>query len=668
MAAVAPGELFHTATNAPVRVSEGFVTMPLHTTAMRWQEGNGEHNPGGLPFRWDSHKAGQVTFRILTLENRFLSVEIAPEAGGALAGVIHKPSGRDVFYREDAAKTRVPFWESGVKASFPYPEHGIRTLGQPAAWRVVTDTSGATTVAMWMEFSRFAGPDQRRMFGRYSPIALSQFVTLASDTARVDIRYRIANPCLYKLSRRLWNDAIFPRWEREALTARGINAPVFPDDARWIYPVAWASDHSGANLRRVTAEMLPLVDRGTSLFAWDRAFGFDGIYYPSSDVNRLRLSDPRETPGAKLWWPNMSRRAETNGLHHATGNIAEIWGGLDCVFEGVEYWLEPGETAEMTLSYALVSGIGEVRYADRSCAIGGKTDSTCETWSAVAFVPATSAVFRVADRETSGPCAPDRALSVSLPPGATNLTAVLALDGRSVTNAFPLAIPDGTTEHPRIALACSGPDTAERMGHALDRGMNWASALRGAPRPSVKRARLLCLEGMLDEAAEDLILTTERNPDDGEGWHMLGAIALEKGRPAEAAPHFARALESARPYAHARLGMALTALARDDMKTASAHLDALVESRPANFTARSLRAWIAVAARENGRGERLAALSREDSADPRVAWLCLLNDPGDRNQETIARLLQEPGAAARLTEFQAMTRGQYRHPPRAVMW
>jgi hypothetical protein len=104
------------------------------------------------------------------------------------------------------------------------------------------------------------------------------------------------------------------------------------------------------------------------------------------------------------------------------------------------------------------------------------------------------------------------------------------------------------------------------------------------------------------------------------------------------------------------------------MKTASAHLDALVESRPANFTARSLRAWIAVAARENGRGERLAALSREDSADPRVAWLCLLNDPGDRNQETIARLLQEPGAAARLTEFQAMTRGQYRHPPRAVMW
>jgi hypothetical protein len=602
------------------------------------------------------------------MENAFLTIEVAPEVGGPVAGVVHRPSGREIFYREDAVKTCIPFWESGVKASFPYPEHGIRLFDQPAAWRVVTATSGVATVATWMEFSRFAGPDQRRMFGRYSPLTLGQFASLAPDTARVDIRYRISNPCLYKFARRVWNDAIFPRWERSDATARGTNPPTFPDDARWIYPVAWASDHSGAGLRRVTPDMLQLADRGTSLFAWDRAFGFDGIYYPSSDVNRLRLSDPREAPGTKLWWPNMPKASATNEVRHPTGNIAEIWGGLDCVFEGVEQWIEPGETAEMTLSYALVSGVGEVQYADRSCAIARTSAPSGDVWSAVSFTPVAAAVLRAAGRESAGPCGPARRLSVTLPAGTSNVTVSLALGDRTVTATFPLAIPDGTNEHGRIRTACSGPDTAERTGHAFDRGLNWASALRDAPKPSVRHARLLCLIGKTDEAASDLKQCLDADPGDGEGWHLLGAISMEAGSPAEAAAYFDKALNAGRPYTSARLGLALAALARNDSRAAAAQLDTLTAERPSNFTARLLRTWISVSAGEPDCRERLDALSGEDPSDPRVAWVQVVHDGGERSQETIARLLQEPGAAARLAEFQAMTRGRYRHPPRPVMW
>jgi hypothetical protein len=635
---------------------------------MKWQDGRGSHNPGYFPFWSGQMASGQTTLRILTLENAFLTIEVAPEVGGAVAGVKHKPSGRDMFYREDAVKTCIPFWESGVKASFPYPEHGIRIPDQPAAWRVVAATSGVSTVATWMEFSRFAGPDQRRMFGRYSPLTLGQFVSLAPDTARVDIRYRVSNPCLYKFGRRVWNDAIFPRWERSGATARGTNPPELPDDARWIYPVAWASDHSGAKLRRVMPDMLLLVDRGTSLFAWDRAFGFDGIYYPSSDVNRLRLSDPREAPGAKLWWPNMPKASATNEVRHPTGNIAEIWGGLDCVFEGVEQWIEPGETAEMTLSYSLVSGVGEVQYADRSCAIARAASPSGDVWSAVSFTPVAAAVLHASGKESAGPCGPTTPLSVTLPAGASNVTVSLALGARTVTCAFPLAIPDGTNEHERIRTACSGPDTSERTGHAFDRGLNWASALRDSPRPSVKHARLLCLMGKTDEAASELNTCLGTDPGDGEGWHLLGAICTEGGKPSEAAACFDKALAADRPYASARLGLALTALARNDFSAAAAQLDKLTAERPANFTARLLRAWISVSAREPDRRERLAALSGEDPSDPRVAWVQMVHDGDERNQESIARLLQEPGAAARLTEFQAMTRGQYRHPARPVLW
>lgn len=662
--------LNHTPSNAPVQVSEGFVTMPLRTGTLRWQRGRSPHHPSGFG-NWRGSFAGQTTLRILTLTNSFLEVEVAPDAGGAVAGVVHKPTGRNLFFREDALKVSLPFWESGVKASFPYPEHGIGTLDQPAGWRVMTNATGVATVAMWMEFSRLAGPQQRRMFGRYTPLTLSQFVSLAPDTARVDIRYRVSNPCLYKFGRRVWNDAIFPRWERENVSARSTNAPVLPDDAQWIYPVAWASDHSGAHLQRVTASTLSLAsvsNFSASVFAWNRTWGFDGIYYPSSDINRVRLSDPTEAPGAKLWWPGIPPSATTNGVRAATDNIAEIWGGLDSVFEGVENWLEPGETAEMTLSYALVAGIGEVQYADRTCAIGRRTDAAGDTWSAISFVPATSAVFRVADKEVSGPCAPDRALSVTLPRESSNAVAILAYGGCAVTNSFPLVIPDGTNDHARIRAACSGPDTSERMGHALDRGANWRSALGNERGPSVRRGRIFCLIGELDDAAETLKQALEGTPGDGEGWHLLGTIAMERGRQADAAGYFAKALEATEPYIHARLGMALVALAQDDTKAAAVHLDTLVAARPANFTARSLRTWIALKLKEPDRQERLDNLLRDDAADPRAAWLALLNEQDDRNQENLARLLQEPGAAARLTEFQAMTRGLYRHPARPVMW
>lgn len=642
---------------ACVTVTQRFETVPFFTAPIR--------DFGRFPF-WEGRAVeGRTVLRLVTLENSFLRVDVAPDMGGAVAGAFHKPAGRDIFYREDAVKTRMPFWESGVKASFPYPEHGICTQDQPAGWVVVGSNAGPLTVAMWMEFSRNIGPQHVRFFGRYSPATLSQFVTLEPGTARVDIRYRTANPCLYKLARRVWNDAIFPRWEHGDTAARGTNGPALPDDARWISPVAWVSGHSGARLRRMTPEMRPLANSADSLFAWNRPFGFDGIYYPSSDVNRLRLSDPAEAPGAKLWWPAMPTN-DSKGVRFSTLNIAEIWGGLDNVFEGAEDWLEPGEAAEMTLSYAMVAGIGEVQYADRLCAMARKPSPTGDVWSVVTFSPATSAVFRVAGSEVAGPCGPDRALSVAVPVGATNVPLFLSFAGNAVSNVFPLIIPDSTNGHGRIAEACAGPYTAERIGHAMDRGQHWASALGRAPEGSVQRGRLLCLFGKLEEAAAALTKAVEKTPGDGEGWHLLGAVSLERGRPAEAQSFFAKAVEAAEPYPFARLGLALAALARDDAAEAARHLDALIALRPANFTARSLRAWIAVRRGEKDALDRLNALEREDAADPRIAWLLAISRNGSRDRETLIRLTMEPGAASRLTEFQALTRGLYRHPARPL--
>jgi hypothetical protein len=94
-------------------------------------------------------------------------------------------------------------------------------------------------------------------------------------------------------------------------------------------------------------------------------------------------------------------------------------------------------------------------------------------------------------------------------------------------------------------------------------------------------------------------------------------------------------------------------------------LTALIETIPAHWEARLLRAWI---------GDNVAEARRleaEDPADPRAAWvlLCAAQKSGDAETRTDAQqalnaLLKEPGAARRLSEFKALTEGRFQPPAR----
>ena len=82
---------------------------------------------------------GEQPLQMVRLENNLLTVEVLPRQGAALNRAYQR-DGTDWFYHEQRLKDWIPWWESGVKASFPFMEHGIREQ-QPSAWHTQKDAA-----------------------------------------------------------------------------------------------------------------------------------------------------------------------------------------------------------------------------------------------------------------------------------------------------------------------------------------------------------------------------------------------------------------------------------------------------------------------------------------------------------------------------------------------
>lgn len=637
-----------------VSVREGAWTLPWSVSEPSVRNPNfaaaGTHRP-----------AGTRTFPTVELANEYLRLTVIPAIGGPVATAVHLPSGDDLFHREGAAKDWLPFWESGVKACFPYKEHGMG-LAEPASWRVVRHADGGVTLAMWMEFSRHHQPWQQKMFGRYSAMLLSQHVTLRPGEAVFSVTYRIENPCPYRQGRRLWSDALFPRSHTAAGVVQAKERPPERTESELIFPAAWVSDHYGKDLRPWHEADGRLDDYHAvtnAIFAWGLERGFAGVYYPGVRVNRLRLCDPGEAPGAKFYFECTKDGRPPETMRHSY-NFIELWGGSDTIFEGVEQWLGPGEAWQYRHHYAYAPGLGKVDYADPRLALNVELDGPQGRLELLPFRCWRDLEILVDDVPVAREAAasPLRPVVVSLP-GRTAAEVEVRVGGeRLVRQRFPLVIASGTGGQARITDNMHGPDTPEMLGNQEDLGRNYRSCLHGAGDGTVRRGRLLYRDGALAAAAACLEKALAADAEDGEGWHLLGACRLEMGDAGKAEESLRRALTAGRPYPAAGYHLAVLALGRGDERAAVDGLRVLCAAVPAHWEGRLLLAQVLSRRADTAvEASRLAAaLVAEDPADPRAAWVA--------GGDGLAVLLREPGATVRLAEFQAVTRGVFRHPQR----
>ena len=685
---------------APVAVRSEKLTLrwygfePSYRTDANLVGGAGLH-----PGRGSRRLVEDRTFDTVVLENEFLRVQAIPRLGGVVYRCVFLPApqrrsgqaGQDIFFLEGKGKDWIPFWESGVKASFPFREHGIRP-DQPASWRVVRGGDGSATLAMWMEFSRFDAPANRGTFGRFSDMTLSQHVTLRPGEALLRLTYRVANPSPWKQGWKIWNDALLPRNDTPRGVVQGDAPPPRHTDTQLVYPARWVSWHNGEKLHELTADECRVAahrDEHISLFAWDLAAPFAGLWYPSVRVNRLRIFDPASAPGAKFYFRGEGTWSAADRAGHMY-NFIELWGGPHHVFEGIEDWIAPGQARQIAHCFAYVRGIGKADFANERaavCFVPGERPRV----EIVTFRP-TSELNVFADGKQVAAalaCGPDRPAVVELPRPCAAARVRLVARGEALADVrLPLEIPDNRAAHERIRRAVSlrGPDVAENHERSGVPTAWGRSILRARyPDETLDAGRVALNLGQLDSAVAHLRahLFADANSGDGEAWHLLGAALLEGGKGDEARAAFEKAVRAARPYPEARYFLALGDVAAGRTADAAAQLARLIAERPAHWHGRLLLAYLlgtpvgggpraVVAANARGRDEArpstalAAALASEDPADPRAAWV-LWQAAAAAGQPKLAAeakaafeaLSAEPGAKRRMDEFLAAAHGRY---------
>lgn len=687
----------------PVAVTESILTLPWYRS-MESQEY--DFRFGNFPIysvAGTERRVGKRDLRAVVLENRYLRITVLPEIGSAIGRVIYKPTGDDIFFQEGRVKDWTPFWESGVKINFPGVHHTVSTSQQPASYRIVRHPDGAVTVAMWMEFSRFNEWYHGPIWGRYTTMLLSHHVTLRPDRSDFEDTTRIVNPAGYPQGRRVWNDALFPRNHTPQGVIQGAAEPPAVTDTEWIYPAYEVSDHRGYNFRRWTeagAKLHDIRSLHNSVFSWSMPYGFVGLWYPSVKVSRLRLFDPAIAPGAKQYYRGEGSYAQTvkDIPYEHMYNFIELFGGPDHTQEGVENWLDPGESFQYSHRYTMVKGIGKVDFANTEAAVhvelaGDNPRLEVVTLSPVKKLSATCNGKPLA--RDAMPCQPETPCVVALPPNLTTAEIELKADGHAILKqAFPLPMAVNTSAYASIRAAINMNDLSSTERFQTDRLI--AVALEKSGETNTTRVgRVLYRVGRLNEAAACLENIVKSEPDDGEAWYFLGLVRQDLAPSDWGKSHvaFTNAVSAKRPYPAAHYFAALDALHRPEYRVQSehanaatlnhvdapgypaalAHLEKLVALRPNHLEGRLLKAWLQcqmTAKRAEGLAE-LKQLDAEDPADPRIqlalaecADLAGNDALAAEARRNLRALSAEPGAWRRLAEFDAATRGIYQPPRR----
>jgi tetratricopeptide (TPR) repeat protein len=662
----------------PVRIQEMGLTYPVR----------GGANPGV-----------KRTEQAVVLENAYVRVTALPHYAGVIESMQFKPTECEFFTRERVFKYVWPYWETGIKLSFPFHEHGGVLIDQPASYRIMRNADGSVTLAMWMEFGRFNYDSAQTIHSMdakgvrrtrhlllpashsmpdnlHSPLLLSQRVTLRPDDAKLEVAYRLVNPTPWRMGRKFWNDAFFPRIHAASGVVHGLERPpAGRQNTELILPTVHLSNHGARDFREWDRKEM-VLDQAPgphhSLFAWDAPYGFFGMWYPDVKVNRLRLTDISRAPGTKIYFRGFSENFDPARGQANIYNSVEVWGGTDVLFEGCENWIEPGEAWEFVHAFALINGIGKVDYADERVAVNVDLEGAEPCVEVVSLQPVKALEAKWDDRTLgAAPCAPDKPARFALPKGAVAGKLSLVADGQPLPDRrFPLELKANTERYERIRRSLGGaPENLERAncGQSYGRAL-YRAGLKSTEYGSVTRGRILLRDGQIPAAVECLGQATKEHPEDGEGWHLLGAALLEQGLPQEAAHAFGKAATAAQAYPPARYYAAMLRLARGDVKQAMRDLSELTRALPNHWEARLLMAWAGAQADPSRSAalEQARALAREDPADPRAAWVlaqCLRlageSDALRSAEQDYERLLTEPGAKRRMEEFQAATRGQY---------
>jgi tetratricopeptide (TPR) repeat protein len=490
-------------------------------------------------------KRSDHQWRMLHLENEYLSCTVLPDLGGRLSSCKDKLSGVDMFHSPTVIKKafvglRGAWIAAGIEMNFPVGHNWVTV--SPVDSAITQNADGSASI--WIgSIDRVYSMQWRVEFVlRPGSRVLEQNVVLENRSA---IRHRYY----------WWNTAGISRVD---------------DRTRFIYPTHLVASHGlteietwPVNSKGVDMSIVGnLKDGNVAWFAHGSREPFSAVYHPTLRAGTVHYADPTVVSGKKLWsWGKEGDKWVGTELTDDKRSYVELQAGL---FENQETYkfLEPGESRKFTEFWMPVRDMGGVSRANlegvlnlsRSPAANGRIQLTVEFNAnhkiAGAKLRVTDGANTVLDEAanldpafTYSKTLPDLAASASYTFQLLDAAAGKVLFTQTEDQCAALSAKDVKVgPQPKVDISMEGRQTAdalldlaarnELMGALGFARENYQVALKRFPKEiNVHRAagRFALAENRFEDAVSELKIAQSGAAGDTESHYYLGVAYVDLG-------------------------------------------------------------------------------------------------------------------------------------------
>ena len=601
--------------------------MPMFAENRVHQRSSGRPYPNKVVMEVDRTHKEDKEYKLVTLENEFVKIEILPEIGGRIYSAYDKKAGYDFFYKQHVIKPALigvlGSWISGG-VEFNWPFHHRASGFMPCDFTLEEFPDGSAACHL----SEHDPID--RMKGMVS-------IILRPNETSLETRMSLYN--------RTGADKSFLWWENAAVPVNEDYQIFFPADVSYVnfhylksrttYPIAGNGVFNGIPMttdRDISWHKN--TRQTTSYFACASDYDFFGGYDHGKECGVVHIGDHHISPGKKMftWAYCQLSKSWENALTDTDGEYAELMAGSYSDNQPNFSWLAPYETKIFSQHWYPISKIGTPTFANLNCAFKlDKAAGVLKLQSTKVYENAEIKVFcgEKTYLKTNCELVPNKAVDFALSPLPEFVTVEISANGKTVASYTEkkfdkFTMPDVISDMPSAA-GMKDPDELYLAGVHVDQYRDphtnpdsyWKEALKRKPdhipsligmaKYELSRYALCSAEEYIKKAISAITLYNERVMS-GDVYYTYGRILEAKGETDKAYDFYYKAYWAADSVAKAMTRIALIDLKRKDFAEAVRHAENALDYGRNNNLATSA---LIIALRELGENDRANSLLKK---------------------------------------------------------
>ena len=566
--------------------------MPMFAENRVHQRTSGRPYPNKVVLEVDRTHKEDKEYKIVTLENEYVKIEILPEIGGRIYSAYDKTTDYDYFYKQHVIKPALigvlGSWISGG-VEFNWPFHHRASGFMPCDFTVENLPDGSAVCHL----SEHDPID--RMKGMVS-------IILRPGETSLETRMRLYN--------RNPQEKSFLWWENAAVPVNESYQIFFPQDVSYVnfhylksrttYPIAGNGVFNGIPMETDRdISWHKNTRQATSYFACASDFDFFGGYDHGKECGVVHIGNHHISPGKKMftWAYCQLSKSWENALTDTDGEYAELMAGSYSDNQPNFSWLAPYETKEFSQHWYPITKIGSPTFANLNCAF--KIDRENGVFKLQTTKVYKNATVKIYDDnsvylETTCDLAPDSVLEEQIKSIGEYVSVDIICDGKAIAeytekNFNKFNMPEVITDMPSAAGMNSADELFLAGVHvdqyrdpavlpdsywkeALKRNINHIPSLIAMAKYELSRYSLDSALRYAERAIEALTIYNERLQS-GEAYYTMGRIYEAKGDSDKAYEFYYKAYWAADCVAKAMTRIAVIDIKRKDYKEAIRHAE-----------------------------------------------------------------------------------------------